>query len=76
MRYQAQKPHLLFAIFLAFLKTEVDDEVRRESAIFPFLDLMRLMLRKILPSQNLQIGNKAAVIHLAFVLSDQCFSST
>lgn len=40
--YQAQKPHLVFAIFLARVKREEDDEVRRESVIFPFLALMNL----------------------------------
>lgn len=34
--YQAQKPHLLFALFLARLKRKEDDEVGRESALFAF----------------------------------------
>lgn len=38
--YQAQKPHLLFAVFLALLKREEGDELRRESVLFPFPALM------------------------------------
>lgn len=38
--YQAQKPHLLFAIFLAWLKGEEGDELRKESVVFPFPALM------------------------------------